>query len=191
MISDFVALDIETSNSDRSSICEIGIVIYKDFKIVEEYHSLINPLSVFLDRNISVHGITPEDVQDSPNFREVYPKIEAICKNSIVVHHGAFDWQSLCHAAHVEKFNLPICKWFDTRKASKIVWPEMYNHKLNTICNYLNISLDHHKALSDAKACGEIFKHIIKNEFTPKNLLITVDKSNVSNYTLRFPKEGS
>ncbi len=57
MISDFVALDIETSNSDRSSICEIGIVIYKDFQIVEVYHSLINPLSVFHDRNVSVHGI--------------------------------------------------------------------------------------------------------------------------------------
>ena len=105
------------------------------------------------------------------------------------MHHGAFDWQSLCHAAYIEKFNLPTCKWFDTRKASKIVWPEMYNHKLNSLCNYLNIDLDHHKALSDAKACGEIFKHISKNELTPSDNLITVDNSNVSNYTLRFPKD--
>lgn len=53
----FFALDVETSNSDRGSICQIGWVEFKDDKIVDEFESLVNPNAPFLQRNIKVHGI--------------------------------------------------------------------------------------------------------------------------------------
>ena len=43
-----------------------------------------------------------------------------------------------------------------TCQMSKKCFPELYNHRLNTICSYLDISLDHHNAGSDARACAMI-----------------------------------
>ena len=45
------------------------------------------------------------------------------------------------------------------------VWPEFKNHKLKTVCEKLDIELNHHNALSDARAAGTIIsKAIIKNQ---------------------------
>ena len=35
-------------------------------------------------------------------------------------------------------------------------YPQLPNHRLNTLCTYLDISLDHHQAGSDSRACAEI-----------------------------------
>ena len=43
----FFALDVETSNSDRGSICQIGWVEFKDGQIIDEFESLINPKDPF------------------------------------------------------------------------------------------------------------------------------------------------
>ena len=34
--------------------------------------------------------------------------------------------------------------------------PQLPNHKLDTLCAYLDIDLDHHQAGSDSRACAEI-----------------------------------
>ena len=44
---------------------------------------------------------------------------------------------------------------------SQKVLPELKNHKLDTICDALGIELDHHNALSDAKACANILIHCL------------------------------
>lgn len=40
---DFVAIDFETANQHRSSVCSVGIVVVKDGEIVDSYYSLIRP----------------------------------------------------------------------------------------------------------------------------------------------------
>ncbi|MGL5913477.1 MAG: DNA polymerase III subunit epsilon, partial [Bacteroidales bacterium] len=40
---DFVALDFETANQHRSSVCSIGIVIVSNGKIVDKFYKLIQP----------------------------------------------------------------------------------------------------------------------------------------------------
>ena len=41
---DFAAIDFETINERRSSVCSIGVVIVSDGKIVDKFYSLIQPL---------------------------------------------------------------------------------------------------------------------------------------------------
>ncbi|MBF1432855.1 MAG: exonuclease, partial [Prevotella nanceiensis] len=36
---DFVAIDFETANSERSSVCSIGIVIVRDGVITDSFYS--------------------------------------------------------------------------------------------------------------------------------------------------------
>ena len=42
-IATFNAIDVETANADRSSICQIGIVHVRDGRIQDTWKALINP----------------------------------------------------------------------------------------------------------------------------------------------------
>lgn len=58
MIQDaFVALDFETANGKRTSICSVGMVKVIDSQITETFHTLVNPQDYFSQQNIKVHGI--------------------------------------------------------------------------------------------------------------------------------------
>lgn len=43
-----------------------------------------------------------------------------------------------------------------TCRMGRRCFPELENHRLDTLCTYLDIPLDHHRAGSDSRACGEL-----------------------------------
>lgn len=43
---DFAAIDFETANNERSSVCSVGIVIVRNGEIVDSFYSLISPEDV-------------------------------------------------------------------------------------------------------------------------------------------------
>ena len=64
---DFAAIDFETANTERSSVCSVGIVVYKDGKKVDEFYSLIKPEPEYYNYWCSqVHGLTAEDTDNAP-----------------------------------------------------------------------------------------------------------------------------
>ncbi|NAP01239.1 hypothetical protein FRY77_35445, partial [Halomonas sp. MG34] len=69
----FVSIDFETANEKRHSPCAVGIVVANEKEILEEYYSLINPITAFSPFNVRVHGITDRDVEDAPTFPEIWP----------------------------------------------------------------------------------------------------------------------
>ena len=60
---DFVALDVETANSDLASICQIGLVDFRDGHMVKSWEWLIDPEDYFDEINVSIHGIDETAVQ--------------------------------------------------------------------------------------------------------------------------------
>lgn len=40
---DFAAIDFETANQQRTSVCSVGIVIVRDGEIADSYYSLNKP----------------------------------------------------------------------------------------------------------------------------------------------------
>ena len=65
MFNRFIAIDVETSNSDRSSICQVGWVLFENGQIVSEFNSLVNPnahpvgaILLEADRRARLEGIT-------------------------------------------------------------------------------------------------------------------------------------
>ena len=63
-----VALDVETTNPDLSSICQIGMVTFRDGAIVSAWRSYVDPEDYLDAWSIHTHGITPEMVVGSPTF---------------------------------------------------------------------------------------------------------------------------
>ena len=62
----FVALDVETANPDFSSICQVGVVVFQDGKLLDSWESLVNPEDYFDEMNISIHGINERSVRSAP-----------------------------------------------------------------------------------------------------------------------------
>jgi DNA polymerase III epsilon subunit-like protein len=42
-LKDFAAIDFETANNERSSVCSVGVVIVRNGEIVDSFYSLIQP----------------------------------------------------------------------------------------------------------------------------------------------------
>ena len=70
---DFAAIDFETANNERSSVCSVGIVIVRGGEIVDKFYSLIKPEPEYYNYWCSqVHGLCAADTEDAPIFPEVW-----------------------------------------------------------------------------------------------------------------------
>lgn len=150
-----VAIDFETANKHLCSACSIGISIYEDGEIISNNEFLIKPHhKYFYFTNSNIHLITKEDVENEKEFIEYYDILKELFKDAIIIAHNAnFDISVLnasCDLYDLEHFNN---EYLDTVTLARRVYPELYNHRLNTVCEYLNIDLKHHNAKSDSMGC--------------------------------------
>ena len=162
----FTAIDFETANSSMLSACSIGVVEFEDGIPVRETYTLIRPpeeCGKFNWYNVRIHGIKPAMVKNAPTFDEVWKQIhESIEGQLIVCHNAVFDTAVLCRLLEYYDFPKPTFDYVCTVKISQLIWPDMENHKLDTVCNDLHIILNHHEALSDARGCGMILAEALK-----------------------------
>lgn len=161
---DFVAVDVETANADCRSICQIGIASFRDGALVESWQSLVDPRAPFDRGCIAVHGILPEAVRGAPVFAEVFPQISARFAGRVVASHTPFDRRAIHGAAELVGLQLPACDWLDTARVVRRAWPE-YAKKgfgLANLSRRFGIAFQHHDALEDARAAGEILLHAIR-----------------------------
>jgi DNA polymerase-3 subunit epsilon len=160
----FIAIDVETANSARKSICQIGLVFFENGEITRNYVSLVNQKR-FNPTNVSIHGITPEMVKSAPDWSKVWGEIRPQLDGAFVVSHTLFDQQCLVEAcSHIGAADddCDLTKWIDSCKVSRLAWPKLPNHKLKTVANHLGVTFQHHDALEDARAAGEIFWAVMK-----------------------------
>lgn len=160
----YVALDFETLDTWRASVCAVGCVVIENNQIVEEFHSLICPPSKYENPFcVEVHGIHYNDVKNSPTFPQVWEKIDKMIGDSPIVAHN-YGFEKSCINACSEEFGTNNdYEYIDTLKLSRNTLPFLPNHKLDTVCNYFNVELKkHHNALDDARACGNLLIEINK-----------------------------
>ncbi|WP_074415058.1 exonuclease domain-containing protein [Streptococcus suis] len=164
MTNSYVALDFETANNFRRSVCSIGLAKFIDGELTDTYYALINPQEEFGWKQKQIHGITQEDIVNSPTFPEIYDAILTfIGELPIVVHNLNFDL--VCFRKVCEKYDLkfPQNSWYCTYRMSKIASPREINHGLEWLSYKFGIELEHHNALSDAIACGKLYQVLSAN----------------------------
>jgi len=159
----FVALDFETANFKRQSVCSIGLTIIEDFQVIKTFSKLIKPTPFYFENiNKSIHGITPEMTENEPTFAEVWEELKPMLNNQqIVAHNASFDLSALRAALQTSKLSFPDLDYFCSMLLSKKVYPGLLNYQLPTVCKQLNISdLNHHDAVSDSTASAKIMMNI-------------------------------
>lgn len=159
------AIDFETANRSPASVCAVGISMMEDGAVEESYYSLIRPereVGWFAPQNIAIHGITPDDVRDAPDFRTVFREMSPYFADAVIAAHNArFDMTCLKAACQQNGISVPQLTYFDTVELSRRVFPNLPHHRLNDMCDYLHVDLDHHNAASDSYGCLMIVAHVM------------------------------
>lgn len=154
----FVAIDFETANRQRASACEIGLVIVENSKIVDSYRTLIKPSpNHFEPGNIRVHNIRPIDVMNSPSFDKIFDELKPYLEDKhIIAHNATFDIGVLRACLDQYQLQHPNLEYSCSVKIARRAFPEAPRYGLSFISHFLDIQLNHHQALSDAKASAEV-----------------------------------
>ena len=155
----FNAIDVETANQRRASICQIGIAQVRSGRIERGVSILVDPEEEFADFNVRLHGIGPDEVKDCPALPELYPRLRRLLKGATVVSHTPFDRQALDEAARKYRLAPMGARWLDSAQMARLTWPERYGrsgYNLANVARDLGVSFHHHDALEDARAAAEI-----------------------------------
>ncbi|MDD2475124.1 MAG: 3'-5' exonuclease [Dysgonamonadaceae bacterium] len=160
----FAAIDFETANGYRSSICSVGIVIVKNGLITDKIYELIKPEPDYYHFvNTGIHGLTYEDTKDAPIFPKVWSLIDPKIKGlPLVAHNSPFDSGCLREVFKTYRLDYPDYEFHCTLSASRKQFKNIANHKLSTVAMHCGFNLtDHHHALADAEACAVIALQIL------------------------------
>lgn len=155
---DFVAIDVETANPDLASICQVGVVTFRDAKPSHTFQALVNPEDEFSPVNVSIHGIDEASVSGCGTFPVAMESVRPLLSGKIVVSHTAFDRLSLARA--IEKYQVPTieCRWLDTANVVRRTWKQFAKsgYSLANVAAWCGIEFVHHRADEDARVAGEI-----------------------------------
>ena len=154
----FTAIDFETANGQRNSACSLGLVRVENGIIIESKDWLISPPEMYFHpMNVSIHGITEEDVMNEPSFNYIWEEVvDYLHGEMVIAHNASFDVSVLRACLETYNIRFPEFDYLCTVQISRNIWPNMPNHKLNTMAYLFNIPLRHHDALEDTLACAKI-----------------------------------
>jgi DNA polymerase-3 subunit epsilon len=155
----FIALDFETANHYRKSVCSIGMVKVENGKIDDEFYSLVKPTPFNFEPLLTkIHGLTEVDCLNAPEFKYLWPSVSSWFHNQIILGHNvSFEKSVLKHLSLEHQIDFKVMDFLCTLNIARKLLPELDNHKLPKIYNHLfNKKMRHHNALEDARAAAEI-----------------------------------
>jgi DNA polymerase-3 subunit epsilon len=163
----FVSIDFETANSSRVSICAAGMAVFENGVMTESLHWLVRPpkgKGWFLEKFIECHGLTHLDVLNAPEFPAIAPEFLARLTRAdlVIAHNAKFDIGHL-HAT-LNQFGLaaPAFHYVCTYNLARRVWPDLANHRLDTLAAHIGLEFRHHHAQADAEAAGRVLLAAMK-----------------------------
>lgn len=187
----FVVFDIETTglSKETESITEIGAVKVVDGKIIDRFSTFVNPERPIPAEITKLTGITNEMVADAPVITEILPKFLEFCQDAVLVAHNANFDTGFIRLNAERKCGIEVKNTvLDTLELSRSLLPELKKHKLDIICEQLDVSLEgHHRAVNDAEATAEVFLKFI--DMLVEKEIYKVDDINVfSSQTVNYKK---
>jgi DNA polymerase III subunit epsilon len=155
----FVSIDFETAKYSRESACSVGLVKYKDGKVIDTYYSLIRPPVLYIRPDFTeIHGLTVDDVKDAPTFADLWESAikPFIGSLPLAAHNAPFDMGVLWAVLERYELEIPAFQYFCTCSLARHTWPELKSHALASLAENFGIVYNAHNALADAETCGKL-----------------------------------
>lgn len=163
----FIAIDVETANTDSATICQVGMCFFTSPTESHVSCHLIDPECSFNPRFRAIHGITPSTVRGARTWDSFYSAISFFTDpqlDVIVASHTYFDREAIRKACERYSLRPPTPRlWLDTCAIARRTWPDLPNHKLPTLAAHFGISYQAHNAGEDARCAGQILLQAIRD----------------------------
>ncbi len=160
----YIVFDVETPNCLNNRISAIGLSVVEGGRLTESRYTLLDPECEFDAFNIRLTGITPEMTEGKPTFKDLWPALASFFESGLLIAHNApFDMGVIarCLSAYDISWRERV-NYACTCRMSRKLMPFLPNHRLDTLCSCLGISLIHHNAGSDSRACAELLLHMLR-----------------------------
>ena len=163
-IEDFnlVFLDLETTGLDvvtGDSLCEVGAFKVREEKIVDEFHSLVNPGKKMPSQAYKIHKISDQELKDAPCFEEIADKLISFLNGCVVcAYNVGFDVGFINYQLRkMGRLTLELPAIDILSMARDLLKLPRYN--LETTAKFLNVDCGQgiHRALSDALIAYRVF----------------------------------
>jgi DNA polymerase III epsilon subunit-like protein len=154
----FFALDVETANHDRASICQVGVACVRPDNSIETWVTLVDPQTtrwVFS----GLHGINADMVQGAPTIGSVIDTLDTLLAGRTVYQHSGFDRSAVRAACDTLGRTEPSWDWQNSVSVARTTWPELKGnggHGLASLKSHLGLRFEHHDAGEDARAAAEL-----------------------------------
>ncbi|KGH94629.1 DNA helicase [Oenococcus oeni S23] len=174
--STFSIVDLETTApfKEGGHIIQIGISFVKNWKIINNFQTMVNPGVKIPEQIVDLTGIKNEDVENAPYFEDLVRMIHDQLSGTVFVAHNVrYDFPYLNGEFARIKMRRLRLEYVDTVQLAQIVFPTMNSYKLDELVSKLGINLPrHHRADQDASATAQLFLKIHEHlqEF-PQNTL--------------------
>ncbi len=156
----YLAIDFETANARRSSICAFGYALFEDHQLLDTASFLCKPYpNDYDDRNVQIHGISSQDTDGLPGFERHFELLSRFAPDFLVAHNASFEASCIRSWCETQGYPVDLLPFVCTLKISRNIHPGM-THKLSSLCRLYSIPLVHHDAGSDALACGMLLQRL-------------------------------
>jgi DNA polymerase-3 subunit epsilon len=160
----FAVVDVETTGGYAGAhrVTEVGIAISNGQRVIDTYHTLINPEKVIPHHITVLTGIDDAMVMEAPRFEEKADEIEALLADSVFVAHNVnFDYSFIRGELARLGRNLRSRKLCTARYARSLL-PDQHGFSLNKLARRFGIvNQQPHRALSDAITAAEILHKLL------------------------------
>lgn len=166
----YAIIDVESTGGkiEEEAIIDIAILRFDGHRVVDQFHSLVNPEREIQPFVTSLTGITPKMVQTAPKFYELAKRIVEITKDAVLVAHNTqFDYRILKEEFHRLGFDFKSATLCTVELAQRLL-KDHESFKLDKLAKALGIPISNrHRALGDAEATLSLLK--ILREKDPLN----------------------
>ncbi len=159
-----VVFDFETTglSSNKDEIIEIGAVKLQNGQEIDRFSAFVKPNQTISPKITQITGITNQMVADAKPIEEVLPAFLAFVGDCPMVAHNADFDMGFLYAAQKRMGIEKIHPALDTVELCRILFPELKNHKLNTVAEHLELGdFNHHRACDDAAVLAKIYHRCI------------------------------
>ena len=155
----FVAVDVETANSNQHSICQIGLALVDDAGQIETFSIYVDPGERFDPFNTRLHGIDEGTVRGSLKFPEAQVMLRSFMDRHQLIQHSNFDKAAFAAACQLHGMPHLTCTWRDSVQIARRAWPDLKangGHGLANLKKVLSLEFRHHDAGEDARAAAMV-----------------------------------
>ena len=173
----FIVLDTETTGLHAYAGDEIVSIACLEMQGLEltgqQFTSFVNPQRQIPDASSNIHGITDNDVRNSPSLEVLLPDVLDFIGNAVIVgHHIGFDYRFLNKTLQRKLLCRLRNPWIDTMLLYLAHCGRMGHYTLEEVAAACSVHIEgRHSAIGDAEAAAAIFINLVTQMLDPEKSL--------------------